>query len=319
VKNIFFHFAVAFSLLLPSFTAAEAPPESPSPPPIYSTIKDIHHPTTADYLALQEYLRSDARDLSLLGDCEWITKNINIIGTKEDEQPRSGVAHVHCTDGDKENCIITYATFNRNYPKALDRLVDTIKNSDFKGDVLYRVGGWPNTEQGDLVLSHVPYAFKVCFFKEAQRLGYKRCLWLDTSIVPVASLNDIFATIKEKGYLALGPVCPIGPYMNPSAAGAFGLTIEEVQSIPSCAAFIFGVDFTSKIGTHLIDAWYSAAKDPHAFFSRRSDQNALSIILFQAGISDFISLSRLPHTEIGEPVQADSLFIVDRLFAHHKQ
>jgi len=53
----------------------------------------------------------------------------------------------------------------------------------------------------------------------------------------------------------------------------------------------------------LIDRWYKAAHDKDAFFSPRPDQNSLSIILYQAGISDFVSLNRIPHTEYGEKVQ----------------
>ena len=107
--------------------------------------------------------------------------------------------------------------------------------------------------------------------------------------------------------------------MNPPAAAAFGLTLEQAQQIRSCSAGIFGVDFTNPTGAMLIDKWYTAAHHPDAFYSPRSDQNCLSIILHQAGVSDFVSLSRFPHTEIGETAQPDSLFILDRLFAHGKR
>ena len=291
-----------------------------SPPPIYTRISNLYRPTNEDYRLLQKYLSSDERNLSQLGDFEWIAKHIFIIGTTEQELPQSGRVSVNCTDEYKENCVILYASFNRNYPLALHRLLDIIKRSDFQGHVIYRIGGWPNTEGGDLTLAHVPYAFKVCAFKEAKRLGYKRCLWLDTSLIPVVSLNTIFKMIEAKGYFTVdcGGIT-IGPYMTKASAAAFGLSLEQTKSIPSCSAGIFGIDFTNPTGSMLIDKWYQAAHDKDAFFSPRSDQNCLSIILYQAGISDFISLSRIPHTECGQGVQPDSLFILDRIFTHHKQ
>ena len=287
-------------------------------PTVYRQIKDLRHPTHADYQLVQDYLRHGERDLRHQGDTTSIVKNITIIDVTTGQLPQKGASYVHCSSEEKENCIILYSTYNRNYPNALTRLVRTIEQSDFRGHVLYRTGGWPNEEAGDIVLSHVPYAFKACFFQEAQRLGYKRCLWLDTSILPVVSLNDIFAMIEEKGYFFVD--CggtTIGPYMNEQAAAAFGLSLEESKTIESIAAFIIGIDFTNPKAKAVIDTWYQAAHHKDAFFSARCDQNALSIILHQQKIHDFVSIHRLPHVEVGEKVQPDSLFIVDRLFAHH--
>ena len=292
----------------------------PSPPPIYGYIKDIYHPTTEDYRLVQTYLRYGNRPLEQLGDSSLLMRDIRIIGESENEIPESGIRCVNCSSDEKENCVILYSTFNRNYPNALRRLEKTIANSDFRGHVLYRIGGWPNEEGGDLVLCHVPYAFKACFFKEAQRLGYKRVLWLDTSIIPIVSLNDIFKKIEEKGYffVDIGGF-KIGPSINEHAAAAFGLSLEQAQQIECIAAFIIGIDFSNPTGKTIIDTWYKAAHDKDAFFSARSDQNALSIILHQLGIHDFISIHRLPHVETEEPIQPDSLFFVDRIFAHNKQ
>ena len=314
MKNLCLRLATFFSLLFSPHLAAS----EPSFPPVYSDIKDIYHPTIDDYRLLQQYLSSEKRDLSQLCDFAWVVKNIKIIGESAEELPRSECIAVNCSKEDKENCIILYASFNRNYPQALMRLANLIKTSDFQGHVLYRIGGWPNTEEGDLLLAHVPYAFKVCMFQEAKRLGYKRCLWLDTAFIPVVSLNTIFKMIDEKGYFVVDcSTHKIGPFMNTEAAAAFGLTLEETQKIPSCSAGIFGIDFRNRTGALLVDRLYTAAHDKNAFFSARSDQNALSIILYQSGITDFISLKRIPHTEIGQTVQPDSLFVLDRLFAQN--
>ena len=110
-----------------------------------------------------------------------------------------------------------------------------------------------------LALSHVPYAFKASFFKEAERLGFKRILWLDTAVVPIAPLSDIFAMIKEKGYFVMGNTHNIGPYMNPQSAAFFGLTLVQTHKIPSCSAGLFGLDLTQKKSKTLLDCWYRAA------------------------------------------------------------
>lgn len=307
-------------------THAENPRSAPSPfhaesSQIYSLIKDIKHPTLADYRLIQNYLSHGKREnLHLLGDTVDGMRQFKILDAHQEDLPKSHILYVNSKPSEIENCVLIYSSFNRNYPKGLERLVNQIKESDFKGHVLYQTGGWPNLEEGSLVLAHVPYAFKVCFFKEAQRLGYKRALWLDTALSPVVSLNTIFQMIKDKGYFVFGNsphMC--GTFMNPKAMAAFGLTVEEASKIPCCSAGIFGVDFENEKAAKVIDLLYKAAQHKDAFFSRRSDQNALSIILYQQGMTDLISLDRLPHTELGQKIQPDSLFVLDRLFVHFPQ
>ncbi|MBS0652884.1 MAG: glycosyltransferase family 2 protein [Verrucomicrobia bacterium] len=283
---------------------------------LYRQIKDILHPTLDDYRLLHNYLFHGNRlNLDRLADIYYGQRTIRILGDEPEQVPMEGLIHVNSTEEEKENCIILFSTYNRNYPRGLKRQLNCITNSDFKGDVLYKIGGWPDEEGGSLVLSHVPYAFKACFFKQAQRLGYKRVLWMDASIVPIANLNEIFGMIQNKGYLVMGnSPFMVGPFMNPQAAAFFGLTHSETYQIPSCSAAVFGLDLTQKIGRDLLDHWHRAAQDPDAFFSSRADQNALSLLLHQYSISDFIPISRMPHTESNQPITPDSLFSLDRVY-----
>lgn len=282
---------------------------------VYDEISDIYNPTIDDYRKIQDYITNGERSIiKHLQDYQPNARNFKLIGNSPDEMPQFGDIAVNCSPEEKENCLIVYSSFNKNYTRGLKRLVDFIKNSDFVGHILYRIGGWPNVEGGSLVLAHVPYAFKVSFFKEAQRLGYKRAFWLDTSILPLVSLNTIFQVIEADGYFVMGNTHNIGPYMTRPAIDAFGMTLEETNNIPSVSAGIFGVDFTSSIGTEIIDRWYRAAENKVAFFSPRSDQNALSIILYNMGIDNFISIQRLAHNK--NAIKPDSLLLIEREFVN---
>ena len=106
----------------------------------------------------------------------------------------------------------------------------------------------------------------------------------------------------------------VGPYTHPEALVFFGQNHPSTYQIPSCSAGLFGVDFEKTLGNKIIDWWHRAAFDKDAFFSARSDQNALSIILNQFGVSDFISLDRMPHSF--DEIKSDSLFWLDREFVH---
>lgn len=282
---------------------------------IYSSLSNLCNPTLADYQMIQEYLTHGNRSMiKRLQDYEPNARHFTIIGKTPQELPKAGMIPVNCTAHEKENCLIVYASFNKNYPRGLKRLVKLISDSDFQGHILYRLGGWPDVAGGSLRLAHVPYAFKVSFFKEAQRLGYKRALWLDTAIVPVISLNEIFKIIEDKGYFIMGNSHMVGPYMHPSAADSFGMTLDSCHHIPSCSAGICGLDFTHDTGNSILFHWFRAAENPNAFYSPRSDQNALSIILYALGITDLIPIKRLAHNK--NEINKETLLLIEREFVN---
>lgn len=283
-----------------------------APIDVYSKVSDLYNPTLDDYRLIQHYLRHGERSIiTRLKDYQPNARNLKIIGDIPDEYPEWGIIAVNCDENDRENCLVMYSSFNKNYPRGLKRLVKIVSETDFKGHIIYRLGGWPNVEGGSLVLAHVPYAFKVSALKEAQRLGFKRALWLDTAIVPIVSLNEIFSMIQNKGYFIMGNSHMIGPYMHPDVANAFAVPYDETFYIPSCSAGITGIDFTNEKGVEILDRWYQAAHNAVAFFSPRSDQNALSIILYRMGIScDLINIEKLAHNR--NEIRPDSLLLIER-------
>ena len=291
--------------------------ESGTIPAVYSQIKDISHPTLDEYKLIQDYITNGPREeIKRLKDFNYenAARDFKIIGPGPEERPKFEVSTVNCKMNEKDNCVLVYSSFNRNYPKGADRLIKLIKKSDYKGHLLFRLGGWPDVESGSLVLAHVPYAFKVCFFKEARSLGYKRVLWLDAAMMPIVSINEIFKMIEEKGYFIMGNSHMVGPYGNSGVASSFGMSLEEMSHIPSCSSGILGIDFANEKGTKIIDLWYQAACHKDAFYSARPDQTALSLILHQMGIVDFYPLAGMAHG-FGE-IKEDSLFVLDRPFVH---
>lgn len=282
--------------------------------PVYQELSNLYNPTLDDLHKVQDYLTYGERSIiRYLQDYEPNARNFKIIGTSPEEQPFFGDIAVNCDDNERENCLVVYASFNKNYPRGLMRLINFVKNSDFRGHILYRIGGWPNAAEGSLALAHVPYAFKVSFLKEAQAKGFKRALWLDTSILPVVSLNTIFEMIQEAGYFSMGNSHNIGPYMTSPAIDAFGITFEEADKIPSCSAGITGLDFTTTIGKTILDRWYRAAENKVAFFSPRSDQNALSIILHSMGLK-LCPIERLAHNR--SAINSETLLLIEREFVN---
>ena len=285
-------------------------------PAIYKQIKDIRHPTLQDYHLLQDYLTNRTNEeLSSLKDTQEKMHAVKIIGNTPDEIPQSGIIPVNSTMEEKENCVIIYSSFNMHYPDGLRRLVKLVKNSDFKGHIIYHIGGWPDLEEGSLRLAHVPQTWKPCCFKEAQKMGYKRILWLDCSIIPLVSLNTIFKMIEDKGYFTVANYHSVGAYCNEEAAAFFGFTLEETNHLLSCQSCFIGVDLTCENGRQIVDMFYRAAQDKYAFYTPRLDQTVLSLILHKLHLSEFTHITKaIHHISYARP---DTLFVIDRPFVQY--
>ncbi|MCH9624735.1 MAG: hypothetical protein S4CHLAM27_11350 [Chlamydiia bacterium] len=169
---------------------------------------------------------------------------------------------VNCNIEDKENCIVLYASCNYLYPESLLKLVERIKNSDFVGHIIYRIGGWPNVEEGDLRLAHIPYAFKVCAFREAYRLGYKRALWLDAPMHARTSFNTLFDSLKEMGLFTYYLPWSMADITKKKLHLSYlGMTLTEAQDTYTVSTGLLGIDFTNKTSLNLLDDWYVTTKD----------------------------------------------------------
>lgn len=110
----------------------------------------------------------------------------------------------------------------------------------------------------------------------------------------------------------MGNTHTVGPFFNELAAKSFGITLEESFQIPSCSAGLFGLDFSHPLGQKALNALYSAALDPHAFFSERWDQNALSVILHQLEMHEKASFETCAQGK--DQIMPQTLFLIDRGF-----
>lgn len=295
-----------FLLLIGYISASDIDPAKD----LYANIKDIRHPTQEELIALQNDLLSiDRPILERMPETGHVPREFCFI--KPDQKSEYERLTINFPADPKECCIISYASYNERFSLGVKRLVDAIQCSDYRGTLCYRIGGFPNIEGGDLDLAHVPFAFKVAFFKEMERLGYKKILWLDGSILPASevSLNYIFRLIAKKGFFIQANDHTIARYINEDCVKAFDLSLEEAGEITSCSASIIGLDLTNPKMKRLLDAWYKAARHPFGFFSDRSDQNALSILIHQFGLSEDL----IPRKFLGSLEHPKgSLFLMDR-------
>jgi hypothetical protein len=253
---------------------------------VYQGIKDLANPSYEDYKAIETYLKFGFRPyIDRLDPWQYKEKARSLKLLPEDERTiQHHIVSVNCDPNDRENCLILYTTYNFNYPECLLKLVNYIKNSDFKGHIIYRIGGWPNVEDGDLELAHIPYAFKVSAFREAYRLGFKQALWLDSPMRPTVSLNSIFKQVKRLGFFGYQSTGLIDDFISPTeklaTLKALEITSDEAKKFYRVVGGILGIDFTNPTALEIFNRWYYITKyREQASFSYRQEATIIAVIL----------------------------------------
>lgn len=288
---------------------------------IYLKISDLRNPSADDYRILQNYLLNGER-LYL----NWLNRYIqnprdgfrydirvrNFKLFKEDEDSIFEKVYFSTTPNDRELCIISYASFNRWYPDRIKKLKDNLQKVEFQGHYLYRIGGWPNVEGGSLLLAHVPYAFKLCMFKEALSYGYKKILWLDSSFTPLQDLSFLSRMIEEKGYLIVSDPNKFSNYINEKVLEYFNLSFDESHNVEAIAAGIIGFDFTNDDARKIFDMWYKTAWELDGFLSSRPEQNALAAILYKLKLPVTCRLAEICAWERSS-IRVNHLFFIGEL------
>jgi len=279
-RNRFFLFCLA-QLLNLAFLDAD-----PFSDRAYEKITDLKKPSIEDYKAIESYLQFGFRPyIDRLDPWQYKDKVRNLKLIPEDGKSiQHEIVSVNCRPNDRENCLILYTSCNFNYPECLLKLVDDVKKSDYVGHIIYRIGGWPALEHGDLELSHIPYAFKISAFKEAYLAGFKRVLWLDSPMRPTVSLNTIFDQIGDLGFFTYQSTQLIDDLMSAgyktATCNALEITSKEAKEFYRITGGILGIDFTNSAALEIYNRWYYLTKyKEEASFSYRHEANLIAVIL----------------------------------------
>ena len=203
---------------------------------------------------------------------------INIINQSINEVPQLQRLVINTSPEDRECCIITYASFNKSYPRLLEQLLKSLKQT-FRGHVLYRVGGWPNMEVGCLRHCDVPYGFKACAFKEAFELGYNKVLWLDSLVESLKDLRPIFEHIEKQLCVYRYSFYSFKDNINKEILNDFEVAFKDIKKCSHIAASILGFNFKSRIAVAAMHEWHDSVERKRSFYSNFPEQIPLSIIL----------------------------------------
>lgn len=264
---------------------------------LWASIPDINHPTVSDYLSIERYLHTGRRPyLDLLrqkadsvdNNTKRRLKNIlnfKLLGSNQ-EEPIFEVHNVNPIEELNKRCILLYASFNSIYEQKLRRVLDELKSCGYSGDILVRIGGFPNVSNGGLKICHVPYSFKLAFLQEAKNRGYKEVLWIDTCMHPMCNLENIFSKIQKDGYFFTyaGKLRENMPGHLLEAAHFLGIDFEDYDTIYHFCSGILGLNMDHPKTIQLLDAWYSETVKVYPNVTWFSEELSLSVVAWRLAL-----------------------------------
>ena len=173
-------------------------------------------------------------------------------------------------DYKKERVIINLAT--DNYKKSRKRLYKSLQQ--FPVDKLF----W--TKESDVGSpSHRdnPYAFKVYAFKKAIELGYKKILWLDSSVFAIRNISPVFDIIDEEGYIMQYAGHLVGNWANDKSLEYFGISRDDAMRLKMYGnAGFLGLNMDFEVSRKFFEMWEKSMFDGMFIGNWRNENNTES-------------------------------------------
>lgn len=255
---------------------------------VWNSVSDINHPTLHDYHLFENYLSTARRSYLDYFRSDKNPKfqrlfDFKFVGEYEDEVPIFEKHVFNVEDNDMERCILLYCSYNGVYPKKVRKLLSEIEESGYRGHVLVRIGGFPNVENGGLKICHVPYSFKIAFFREAQLLGYKNVLWIDSAIHPLTDFSFTFKHIQENGYFftSVATLKDHASSHNPKAAEALGIHELLYDQIYHISTSIVGFNMENRLAAQFLDQWYQETERVYPCITLYPEEVTFAVIAWR--------------------------------------
>ncbi len=222
-------------------------------------------------------------------------------------------------------CVISFASKGReDYNKNLLHLIESTQEHFPDADLLLYSPDSDVREHRGVKIHEgyppgcpthrdVPYAFKPYLFKEAYNQGYRKVLWMDSTMKFHRFPAQVLSYMSTNGVAAFHNVGhPLKHYMNNSAIEELGIeSLEDVEQIMACA---IGMDLRHLHVHEIFENWINAQecyKDDDTkevtalgdlYKAHRHDQSILSWFLHISRVEllPYGLLCYPPHHESGE-------------------
>ena len=298
---------------------------------LWASVSNIYEPTLSDYRLIESYLQFGRRPyLENLPEASWsnvgedeikmhirVMRQFKLVGPNG-EMPVFEKHDINVTEETKDRCILVFGSYNSVYPQKVYHILQELKESGYSGSVMLRIGGYPNLSHGGLKSSPFHGRWKLEFFKEARRMGYKKIIHLDTHVHPMSDLNAAFKVMDEQGGFFYGR----GPWLNINEnfmnfASPLGVPADKMSEVEFIIGSILGLNFSNKQVVKLFDEWEDRMQRVDQFYCIGLDEMTFMALAWKyrlapapASYHSYYVLADFPP-DMRNPDNRDILFFFD--------
>lgn len=205
------------------------------------------------------------------------------------------------------SAIISFANNRGNYYQALDRLQQSLLGR-FDGQFI----GYRDEASIEAPLHQDnPYAFKVYAFRAALKQGFRKILYVDSSVFAVAPVQPIFDLIDRDGYIMQEAGHYVRHWCNDEALVGMGLSRADLGDwLMYGNAGMLGLDFENPLAQEFFFRWSLAMERglfKGSWSNHRHDMTLGSIIANQLGVKYQPGDQFLQYAGSDEPAQNETI------------
>ncbi len=283
---------------------------------LWASLSEVNDPTLEDYRLVERYLKYGKRPyleniyktsflwgwpLEIISRRLATWRNFKLVGPNG-EMPICEIHPVRLTEKTKDRCILIYASYNHSYPRKLVRILEELKQCGYSGNVMVRIGGFPNLSEGGLK-SCPFFLWKQEFIKEALRNGFTKVVHLDTSMHPLTDMNSIFDAMETKGYYLMYSKMGSLQYLPTHAhVDHIKFPPELSRQIPWLPGYIVGFNLSHAQGAKLFSDWDTALRKIDEFICLGWDEVVLTTLAWQNHLEPIDSLDHRVYISDSPPI-----------------
>jgi len=166
-----------------------------------------------------------------------------------------------------DRCIVSFASYDGVYPDRIQSIPEALTKTGFDGYFLMMIGGFPNPTGEEASYASVPYSFKIFALLEAQKRGFDKALWIDSSFLPLKNPDPLFQRIEKTGSFFQKKKNGSRYLLSATRNILLEKTGIDMYKTDCIRARVIGLDFRTDSVKTLIREYYELVKLGTPFFS----------------------------------------------------